>query len=373
LPVQHPLQPFAPAAFGGDGEPRRFSYRGQWHPAAGRVAARRAPLPPWFSGEAMPPEDDASPVPIDALRRFLLAPAEQFLRQRLGLRLDGIEDAGEDIEPLRMPDRGLARSEVQAAVFEALLRGDDEAATHASLRARGLLPSGPLGRRTLAVLHDEVMPYARAFADWRGDSVPERLRVEIVLDGLALHGTLDGLYPHGIARVRLGAPGGNAAIRDGLDWLLASAAGVGMPLVQFHDAGDAGVGPHARAPLEAGQARQVLRRLLALRRDGLREPLPFAPYSGWELFRAAPDLEKGLKAAAAKWYGSERSWAEGEGEALRLALRGRDPFADPAMRLRFVDLAMAIYLAVTEGVLHAGTDADALQALAGAFEAEDGA
>ena len=47
--------------------------------------------------------------------------------------------------------------------------------------------------------------------------------------------------------------------------------------------------------------------------------------------------------------------------------------ADPATRLRFVDLAMAIYLAVTEGVLHAGTDADALQALAGAFEAEDGA
>lgn len=377
LVVLHPLQPFAPAAFGGDGEPRRFSYRGQWHPAAGRMAARRAPLPPWFSGEAMPPEDDASSLPIDALRRFLLAPAEQFLRQRLGLRLDDIEDAGEDIEPLRMPDRGLARSEVQAAVFEAALRGEDEAATHAGLRARGLLPSGPLGRRTLATLHDEVMPYARAFADWRADSVPERRRVEVVLDSVALHGALhgalDGVHPHGIARVRLGAPGGSAAIRDGLDWLLASAAGLGMPLVQFHDAGDAGVGPHVRAPLEAGQAREALRHLLALRRDGLREPLPFAPYSGWELFRAAPDLEKGLKAAAAKWHGSERSWAEGDSEALRLALRGRDLFADPATRLRFVDLTMAVYLAVTEGVVHAGTDADALHALARAVEMEDGA
>ncbi len=373
LVVQHPLQPFAPAAFGGDGEPRRFSYCGQWHPAAGRVAARRAPLPPWFGGETMPAEDEASSLSIDALRRFLVAPAEQFLRQRLGLRLDGIEDAGEDIEPLRMPDRGLARSEVQAAVFEAVLRGDDETATHADLRARGLLPSGPLGRRTLAALHDQVAPYAHAFADWRGASVPERRRVEIALDSVALHGMLDGIHPHGIARVRLGAPGGIAAIRDGLDWLLASAAGVGMPLVQFHDAGDAGVGPHVRAPLQVGQAREVLRHLLALRRDGLCEPLPFAPYSGWELFRAAPDLEKGLKAAAGKWYGSERSWAEGEGEALRLALRGRDPFADPATRLRFVDLAMAIYLAVTEGVVHAGTDADALHALAGAVEMEDGA
>ena len=203
--------------------------------------------------------------------------------------------------------------------------------------------------------------------------MPARRRVELALDSVALHGTLDGVHPHGIARVRLGAPTGNAAIRDGLDWLLASAAGLGMPLVQFHDAGDAGVGPHVRAPLEAGRAREVLRHLLALRRDGLREPLPFAPYSGWELFRAAPDLEKGLKAAAAKWYGSERSWAEGEGEALRLALRGRDPFADPAARLRFVDLAMAIYLAVTEGVVHVGIDAGALRALAGTIEAEDGA
>ncbi|WP_251280057.1 exodeoxyribonuclease V subunit gamma, partial [Enterobacter hormaechei] len=34
--VRHALQPFSPAAFG-DGDPRRFSYRRQWHPAAGRL------------------------------------------------------------------------------------------------------------------------------------------------------------------------------------------------------------------------------------------------------------------------------------------------------------------------------------------------
>jgi len=372
--VHHPLQPFAPAAFGGDGEPRRFSYRKQWHPAAGRVAGRRAPLPPWFAGDAMPEADEDAPsLPIDALRRFLAAPAEQFLHQRLGLRLDDIEDAGEDVEPLLMPGRGLARSEVQAAVFEAVLRGDDDAATHAALRARGLLPSGPLGRRTLATLRSEVAPYARAFADWRRDTAPDRRRIQIELDGLALHGTLAGLHPHGLARVRLGAPNGNSAIRDGLDWLLASAAGTGWPLVQFHDGGDAGVGPHVRAPLDAAQARDVLRVLLALRRDGMRVPLPFAPYSGWEFFSAAPDMEKGLKDAAKKWYGSERSWREGESDALRLALRGHDLFTDEATRLRFVDLSMAIYLAVTRGEIYAGTDAAALRALAGVVDAEDAA
>ncbi|MGJ4731262.1 exodeoxyribonuclease V subunit gamma, partial [Luteimonas sp. SDU101] len=30
LVVRHPLQPFAPAAFGGEAEPRRFSYSAQW-------------------------------------------------------------------------------------------------------------------------------------------------------------------------------------------------------------------------------------------------------------------------------------------------------------------------------------------------------
>jgi exodeoxyribonuclease V gamma subunit len=377
LVVHHPLQPFSPAAFGDDDDPRRFSYRRQWHPAAGQLAGRRSPLPRWFPGDAMPPPADAgSPLSLDLLRRFLTAPAEQFLRQRLGLRLDGIDETGDDVEPLLLPGRGLARSEVQAAVFAGVLQGDDDATLHAALRARALLPSGPLGRRTLAALRSEVMPYARAFADWRGGDVPATQRIEVDIDGVALHGTLAGVYPHGLARVRIGAPGGNAAIRDGLDWLLASAAGLALPLVQFHEGGRKPAsghpfGPHVRPPLAPDQARTALRHLLWLREQGLREPLPFAPYSGWEFFAAAPDMEAGLKEAAKKWCGSERSWSEGSGDALRLALRGCDPFTDDATRLRFADLSMSIYLAVTQGEVYAGTDPDALRALAPIFDAED--
>ena len=58
--------------------------------------------------------------------------------------------------------------------------------------------------------------------------------------------------------MRIGAANGNSAIRDGLDWLLASAAGTGWPLVQFHDGGEAGLGPFARAPLDADAAREAL-------------------------------------------------------------------------------------------------------------------
>src|SRR3546814_9152729 len=93
-------------------------------------------------------------------------------------------------------------------------------------------------------------------------------------------------YPQGIARVRFDPPAGRSAIRNGLDWLLASAAGQSMPLVEFHDGAELSIGPHERAPLDPAQARDVLRMLIDLRARGLRRPLPFAPSSGWELYRA---------------------------------------------------------------------------------------
>jgi exodeoxyribonuclease V gamma subunit len=379
LVVHHPLQPFAAAAFGGGDfgageDPRRFSYRQQWWPAASQHAQRRVALPPWFSGEPLAEMDDADvggeTLSIDALRRFLQAPAEAFLRHRLGLRLADVDEVEGDVEPLLAPGRGLARQALQRAVFDAQLRGEDEATTQALLRARGWLPSGPLGRRTLVQVRGEVAEYAQALGAWRGDGVADALRFEVEIDGVTLHGRIADVYPEGIARVRFDTPNGNSSIRNGLDWLLARAAGVDMQMVEFHDGGEFGKGPHPRPPLDPAQARELLRQLMALRSRGLRAPLAFAPYSGWELFKA-PTLEKGLDAAAKKWRGSDRGWAEGNSEALRLALRGRDPFTDEATQIEFVDLSMAIFSAVVSGTLYAGSDHDALRAMVAALDVED--
>ena len=87
-----------------------------------------------------------------------------------------------------------------------------------------------------------------------------------------------------------------------------------------------------------------------LRRDGLQQPLPFAPYSGWELF-SAKTVNAGIGNAAKKWRGSGNGgWAEGSAEALRLALRGRDPF-DSAEALRdFARVTGIVFGAVTNGL-----------------------
>ena len=377
LVVRHSLQPFAPAAFGSEDEPRRFSYHAQWWPAAAQPSARREDLPPWFGGTALPALDkgereegaDVPTLSLRELRRFLQAPGEAFLRQRMDLRLAEVEEVGEDVEPLLAPGRGRDQKELQKAVFEAWLRDDDDATTHALLRARGLLPSGPLGRRALQQVRASVMPYATAFAEWRGDAEPKAHPVEIPLDGMRLRGSVTDAYAHGLARVRFDALNGHSAISNGLDWLAASAAGLALPLVEFHETKD-GPGPHVRAPLEPDKARALLEDLVALRTTGLRRPLPFAPYSGWELF-CADDLERGLAKAAQRWQGSERSWGEGSGEALRLALRGRDPFRDEATQIAFVDLTMRIFDAVVLGLSYGGTDHDALRAIAAGLDVEE--
>lgn len=349
LVLRHPLQPFSPAAFGAD-DARLFSYRGHWHPAAGRLSGARAPLPPWMdvAGALAAPIEPETELSLDALRRFLLAPAEQFLRQRLGLRLAEVEAAGEDIEPLQAPRRGLQRSLLQRAVFDGVLAGHDTTALHASLRARGLLPSGPLGMRALAEIAGEVAAYASAFAEWRNGAQPASLLLDVEVDGVRLHGRLADVLPQGIARLRFGKPNGPWSIRNGLDWLLATAVGVDLPFLEFHEDPDAGVGPHLRRPLSRESAIDALHALVALRRDGLRRPLSFAPHSAWELFNAATP-ERGVQQAANRWRGNQRQWAEGDSEALRLALRGRDPFADAAGLEEFAELAFVIYGAVTLG------------------------
>ena len=351
--LRHPLQPFAPAAFGdddGDGhpDPRVFSYRGHWHPAAGRVSGAREALPPWMPANASLPvraREDA--LSLDALRRFLLDPADSFLRQRLDLRLPGIEAGGDDIEPLLAPARGLERNLLQRAVFDALLAGDAPQALQSRLRARGQLPSGAPGKRVLEAMLQEVAPYAEAFARWRGDAGADARLLEVDIDGLRLHGRIADVYPHGIARVRIGAPNGPSVIRNGLDWLLAAAAGIDAPFEEFRPARRTRAWARIRATFRACRHRCLARPAGA----APRRPATAAAVAPrrLELFRA--DTRRVVSEAAKRWRGSERSWAEGDGDALRLALRARDPFASAEALREVAHVAVIVFGTLAQGTV----------------------
>ena len=348
LVVRHPLQPFAPAAFGsgdsGDDEPRRYSYRGEWHPAAGAGRAPRGVPGRWLSAP-LPAPEPADSVSLVQLRQFLRDPADAFLRQRLAIRLPEAADAIDDRDPLAPPAAGLQRWQLQQAVFDACARGEHEG-LHARLRARALLPSGPLGARQMTALLGQIKPYADAFVQWRGDDAPRSEPFDLAPDGVRLHGRVEQLYRNGLPRFRFDKLHGPAQITHGLDWLVLCALGQKPTLVQFHDTGR-GPGPTRRPPVAAAAARDALRALLRLRLQGLSAPLPFAPRAGW-LWYAADNKDKGWDAAHKQWH-AERGYSEGDTDSARLALRGRDPFGDDELGLEFQAIAGIVFDAVVLG------------------------
>ena len=361
LVVHHPLQPFAPTAFGAAGrggtEPRRFSFRAEWHPAAGRRGDQREPVPAWSTGPlaARPADDEPEVVTIAELRRFLRDPAGEYLRRRLGLRLPEEVASVEDVEPLLLPARGLDKHHLQTAVLEAAI-ADDTGDLHERLRARGLLPHGPLAATQLDALVGETRAYAGLFNDWRNGRQPASLPVDVGIDlpGGAVHvrGRIEDDYGDALARVRVGSPNGPSTVRDGLDWLLACASDTPRALVQFHDSGD-GPALHERAPLAPAAARDALRVLLELRAKGLAEPLPWGPYTGWTYYNEdRPDVA--LKKARERWEGGHQQWGEGSAEAFRLTLRGRVLFDDAVMFRRFEDINARIFRALVDGVAFEG-------------------
>ena len=80
--------------------------------------------------------------------------------------------------------------------------------------------------------------------------------------------------------------------------------------------------------------------------------------------------ERGINKAAARWRGGHGSWGEGDSEALRLALRGRDPFADEAALQQFADAAYTVFGAVHDGI---AADAPDVHACLPDDDAEDAA
>ncbi len=358
LVVRHPLQPFAAAAFGGSGEasdedgadPRRFSYRRQWRPAVDSLAGLRQTLTPWIDAP-LPDDDLALPdsLSIDDLRRLFADPAGEFLRHRLGLRLPDPAGEDSDLEPLLAATHGLEQYGLQQQVFAAALAGEADG-LYERLRARALLPSGPLGRRQLEQRLQQLRPYADAFRQWRGEAPAQSRRLQVPIDGIGLHGRLHEWYDAGLGRVQVGALGGRVAIRHGLEWLLLRAAGEPTAYVRFFEHAD-GLGPHPidPEPLSPQQAQAALAELLRLYCQGLRAPLAFAPYSSWKYYQAARngDLDRAIKDAAGQWQGG--GWSESATPELRLVTRGADPFADAQRFASFANTSHRLYSLLERG------------------------
>ena len=365
LVVRHALQPFSPAAFGAAlpdeaaGDPRRFSYDGRWHDAAGGEGGL-LPMPP-FAGPV--PIMTAEPEPrltLDRLRSSLMRPHAFYLHDGLGLRLPEEETPLSEHEPFGDPDP-LSRHELRQRVFDAWRRAGtrpDAEALHAHLLSRAKLASGADGRAVLEGVLENVAPFVAVALHAGFEGPGERRGFEVGLDGRQLSCALDDLHPQGLLRVALRPQGrhGGHALRHGLDWLAASLQGFGLHELSA-DQTDAAPDIRYRPPLPEAAARATLSALLALRERALRSPLPFLPKSGhawWSgAAKGADDApERAMELASKQWCGDDLGYIHGEaGAATRLALRGRDPFldGDDDARDAFQWLSQRIFDAVEHG------------------------
>lgn len=140
--VEHRLQPFHADYFDGK-DPRFFSFRGEFAEMVGGARGSASLMPE----EPPPPASERSEVSLAELRRYFRDPARVQLADRLGARLDALDDGGlvEDeplearMERLDSPARALCLKFLSEPGAPRKLPAPE------AMRLAGLLPAGRLG------------------------------------------------------------------------------------------------------------------------------------------------------------------------------------------------------------------------------------
>jgi exodeoxyribonuclease V gamma subunit len=363
--VAHPLQPFSPRLFTGEGDPRLQSFHAEYAAAlqlratqaaaAAPPAAAIAEAPEPFEGDeddddAAPPPDTPAPaffvsplplpdapwrtVSLEQLVAFFVHPSRYLLERRLGLHLPRGPQALEDDEPF--VESSAARRALAGRLLPMLLAPEpmQEDAALALARAGVELPAGAVGEAWLTREWEALQAFSVTLRSHAAAAAlaPHAAQLDVELDGerWQLQASFAAPRPGGL----LGWRYDELRVEDHLRaWIthLAWLAG-GVP---------AGAAPRTlwcgrNGALRFESVEQPgahLRDLLRLYRSGLCEPLPFFARTAWALV-----CGKGLSEARQAWMGRTGPAArtgERDDAAHALAWRGRpDPLTEdlPALQ-----------------------------------------
>jgi exodeoxyribonuclease V gamma subunit len=310
----HPLQPFAARNFS-TRVGRPFSFDATQLAGARALISGRATPPRFLDGPLPARAGGAAPdVDLTDLVRFVEHPVKAFLRQRLSLIPRGEEEEPDEALPVD-PD-GLARWAIGERLLTDRLAGHGVAACVEAERRRGVLPPGALGTRLLKDLGRQAEDLVRAAAPlW--DEPARDLTVSAALDdGTIVVGTVSGVRGTTLASVSFSRL---AARHRAAAWVQLLALAVAYPDRPWSatSLGKGGRGePPARAVIariDPDHARAVLADLVALRAEGLREPLPLFPKVSERYVSDRP-----RKTTRQAFDAARRSWSGEYGD-------GRDP------------------------------------------------
>jgi exodeoxyribonuclease V gamma subunit len=283
LTVEHALQPFSRRYFEEGG---LLTYAREWRAAHG-AGTDGAP-------DALPKyelEPDFR-LKLSELASFLKQPARYFFRRRLGVVFNAAEVIGEDEEPFSLD--ALDRYFLEDSLLDDAGKAEQLDEVRQMLEARaerlareGVLPIGLVGQQWQQQLVDGLVPVRSAWLALgaRFPQAAPKLAVGLTLNGVVLEDWIDRLRTDGDSTAWLmqisskvldkaGAPRGDKLIAPWLRQLAASAAGAaGTGITGYLVARDAVI---TMAPIERGEALDVLGYLVGLWQRNLDAPLPVA-------------------------------------------------------------------------------------------------
>ncbi|MCA0374291.1 MAG: exodeoxyribonuclease V subunit gamma [Gemmatimonadetes bacterium] len=340
LLVSHALQPFSVSYFDGS-DPHRFTFDARWQPPARAEAAR--PLALTFLDDA--PESAAGHAPaqatsaphlitVDSLVRAWTDPAAWYARHVLQLRLAGVDDDVDDVEPLVVD--ALQRTRLLEPLLSRAMR-------------TGVRDARPEGSRAgLLLAHGGSLPPGALTAEWSArlfaqrdllldaamDGVPDArlsapLSVELHGAGWVLTGQLDGQVPDGQRFVRGAAVREKDRIRAWILHCVRGAAGhagetrlVGL---QRKDGVDRAEVVTLRP---VGTPMAVLETLVAFHDALSRAPQPFFPRSAFAWWKKRDAVDAQHIALDVFTTSGQYTSAEGADAHVALLWRGRDPLTE---------------------------------------------
>ncbi|MCC6135434.1 MAG: exodeoxyribonuclease V subunit gamma [Candidatus Contendobacter sp.] len=337
LVVRHPLQAFSRRYFSGD--PRRFSYAGEWVAASRQAGRGEQDAVPLLTVALSKPDSALRTVTLDGLIQFFKNPARWLLRERLGVRPEEGEAALATREPFVLG--GLERYQLLEEMLELHLERHQAAEIDTIVRAAGALPHGQIGECVFTQAQERVVRFAGRLGRVLPRRAGEPLVVDVPLGEFRLMGQLGGLTPHGWLGYRLAGMKANDYLNLWLHHLALNAvAADGLARHSQWIAEDREV---ELTPVEGADAH--LRALLEMYWQGSQRLTHFFPKSALAYVEALrkdknQDTDKALRAARQVWegsaYGDNR--AERNDAYYQLAFRGTDPLDE-----EFVTLALAVF------------------------------
>jgi exodeoxyribonuclease V gamma subunit len=335
--TEHALQPFSRRYFEAGG---LLTYAREWREAHGEEIdeGTDAELPPYEI-------DDKYRLKLATLTNFMRQPARFFFRQRLGVMFGDAAMVGEDEEPFSL--NGLERYQLEDEMLGGDAEDEEIGQVYGKLTERaqelvrkGVLPIGLIGQQYQHQLVEALAPVRSAWLTLRQHyPLPApKVALGLTLAGVPLDDWIDQLRSNGSETVWLmqmsskvtdkqGKPRGDKLIAMWLRQLAVAAAG--LPVSGYLVARDAIV---TMKPLPQAEAREALRELVCLWRDGMNRPLPTA-------CKTALALAQGGDPRAVYDGGFE---ILGENQDLCLARLWPD-FAALSAEPDFADVSQALY------------------------------